>query len=280
MKHSEIVWDIITILTKSNITNDERFGEAIISSKINNYRAQKIIRDWNANKHINPVYLQDFGVDNVNSADDPAISHTSLCFGKVTLPPVVTFYDSSLFDKGVWRVASSSKQKRYAPVTMDKLMLMIALNDWTLNHYHYYLRIGNALYLYPYVNQVNYVLVCENPFDGYVFRTEKIYSGELINGENYTVESGSIIYNGTNYSFGATFTANAVGIFTGTGVVKFTTKKRRLTWDDEYPVSREIAQEIIIDILTKDYNIERQQVADITNDAMDEMKVMGLQNHK
>lgn len=50
--------------------------------------------------------------------------------------------------------------------------------------------------------------------------------------------------------------------------------KRNLTETDEYPLDAGIAQAIILEILTKDLNILKQEVSDIVNDAQSELKIL------
>lgn len=50
--------------------------------------------------------------------------------------------------------------------------------------------------------------------------------------------------------------------------------KRNLKWTDQYPLDRDMAQKIIISILTKEFAIEMKMISDIKNDAQDQFKIL------
>lgn len=50
--------------------------------------------------------------------------------------------------------------------------------------------------------------------------------------------------------------------------------KRDLRWTDEYHIDRNMAQDVILSILTKEFAIEMKMISDIRNDAQDQFKIL------
>jgi hypothetical protein len=90
-------------------------------------------------------------------------------------------------------------------------------------------------------------------FNGYYYRYQNniyIYPYMKDGVGEFLLENPSMgkVYNGTSWNF--------------------------LTFDDEYPLSYNYAQEIILQILTNDFQILKQQIPDLVNDSQNELKVM------
>lgn len=275
MTMDEITSDLMIILNASKISDDTNIELEHLAYKFNNYRAQEIQDIYRLTREVNPVWLQRTGVftfTKINSADEPAfVSSSSICLGKFTIPPVVELQN----DLGVFRVTQSAGQRQMYKTDIHSFFEMFECSDSRLTQFIFYFRVGNALYQYPYTEQGSAVLIYENPLEGYVFLTEYIPSGSIEAGVSYTVSVAQIIYNGLTYNPGGAFVGVAgVTTFTGNGKVKPTTEKRVMTYTDEYPVERNMAQRVILDILTKDFGIERKQISDISNDAQTQLNIL------
>ncbi len=82
-----------------------------------------------------------------------------------------------------------------------------------------------------------------------------------------------VVYNGVVQAPGTTFTGiGGIATYQGTGTVKHDVQKRRMTQDDEYPVSVNLASRIVMLLLTRELALEERKVADIVNDAQDQLK--------
>lgn len=220
MTLQEIIYDILYVLRQTK--DDKRVRESNLMSKVHTYRSGFIQEDFSKNRFLNPVWLQDLKkltTTEVNSADDPSITDTSISLGKVTLPNLVSLPE----DIGLFRVAGSSKQEVYTPVGMNYFYLLIDIDPETAINQKIYYRIGNSIYLYPYNTECNAVAILGNPLEGYLIEDNV---------------------------------------------------KRNLKWTDEYPLDRDMAQDIIISILTKEFAIEMKMVSDIRNDAQDQFKIL------
>ena len=106
MNFEDIIYDIKTILSKANITNDMRSDDEFIAHKINNYRSKEIRKEYELTRELSTIWLQDLGqvtFSKVNSADDPSIENATVCLGKYTIPPVVILPDDLdyIFDKSI-----------------------------------------------------------------------------------------------------------------------------------------------------------------------------------
>lgn len=266
------IYDIKTILEGSGITDESRLDEDYVGYKLDQKRAKEIRDTYMRNRVIEPIWIQDMGIcktTNVNKAQDQSVSICKCSFSKVILPPVVSLHDeiSGRSDLGYYRMASSCGSFEFHQSTMAKLALLNSDSMYSL--FKYFLRVGNGIYLTPIVQNIRPFLILENPLDGYVFDNTDKLSGDLVSGESYTIHSGSIIYNSVRYQEGQSFTANSTSTFTGLGKVYLTTQKRRMTNDDEYPMSSTMAEIVIKKICTEDYAIEAQHITDLKNDSQD-----------
>lgn len=278
MTGREYASDIQLILQRSTVSKDSRIRLQFILSRMAVHRAKVIHDAWKraGNDDINNEWIQNMGVCNftaVNSSDDPNVPVGCKNFGKFTIPEVVAFPN----DRGVFRVSSASKYNRYYPIEPDRIFDLVEGTERA--KFRYVTRIQTALYTNKYERDLNVLLVLLNPMDGFVLNTEEVTTGNLIYandfraGETYIVSARSIVHNGVTYGTGQTFIA-VTPDFTGNGVVKFANQKRRMTIDDPYPMSGDTALEVAMNIWTKDFQIEKQEVADIINDAQDQVKAL------
>lgn len=277
----EIIYDIITILKKGGYTDDNTLDEDYVGYKVDEKRAKEIRDSYNRNMIIDPMWLQDFGVTDVtetNFTDDKEFDGFACPIGKVTLPPVVSVEHRIAIagNLGVHAIRNINARDEFYYKGFGQLMEIDKLSDQNvLKKYKYYTKIHNAIYLLPFIEKIRPILILERPLDGYVILTENIESGDLIVGASYTVQSGQILHNAVYYNANsnAVFVA-AAKTFTGTGKVQFTNQKRAMTDEDEYPMSATMAEVVILKILTQEYKIEAQQIADIRNNSQDSLKVL------
>lgn len=254
------------ILSKSKITKGSRFEDLHLLYNVNKYRAKAIVEMYRSTGLINPSWVQDFGVVNftkVKSVDDPAITNADCLYGKYTVPSIVGLEG----DKGVYRVASADKTKKYYPLSFDRFMSL--QKDTTRANWNYFTRVGNAIYVHPYIPQGNMQLIIDDPFQGFSINTENVVSGELTIGDSFTVISGSVTHNSIKYISGQSFTAVSA-TFTGSGIVQYTNKKRAMRLTDQYPMDHSLTEFVVMNLLTKEFAIEAKEVADIRNDSQDQ----------
>lgn len=279
----EIIYDIITILTKAGYTDDSNLNEDWVGYKVDEKRAKEIRDSYNRTPLIDPMWIQDYGicdVTKINTADDKTFNGFACEIGKLTLPPVVSFGNSMAASNnlGIYSMRGVSGQDEIYFEHLGKLMEIDKLSDGNiLKNYKRYAKIHNACYFLPYLEKVHPYLILERPLDGYVISSENIISGNLVIGTSYTVMTYQIIHNGIAYNSGNTFVAVNT-LFTGSGTVQLLNQKRRMTDEDEYPMSSTMAEIVITKILLQDYKIEASQIADIKNDSADSLKVLQPDN--
>lgn len=260
------------VLAKSKLSKDFRVSNRHIQFLVQQYRARGIREEYKRNMQIDPSWLQDFGrveFTKVNSGDDPLIPYTSMDLSKLTIPQVVSLPN----DAGVYRVNGSSKQKRYYPITVERFFSLV--EGSIRNKFCYFFRVGTALYVNELIDEGNTVLILDDPLDGYIISTEKVLSGNITEGNVYVVSDGQITYNSIVYNSGAQFTGvvNIVD-YIGSGTVKFLNQKRKMTIDDQYPMSLTMAEYIVIKILTQEFKLEPTQIGDIRNESQDELSLL------
>lgn len=262
----ELRSDIKLLAEMLKLSKDTRFRDPHIDFMIREHRARGIREEYARNLWIDSTWLQDFGaltITPVNSADDPSINCTSLQLGKITLPTVVSLPG----DKGVYRIAHSSKQKRYYYIDGDRFFSLV--KGSVTAQFEYYFKWQNAFYVSPCAD-VNAVLILDDPMEGYVLLTEIVAQDSLTIGVGYTVYDNQIIHNSIAYNPGATFIAVNKN-YSGTGYVKHTIQKRRMTDRDPYPMSQTLTEFVVMKIFTEDFQFSNQQVADIMADGQDEL---------
>ena len=162
MNAAEIVFDILEI--KNAINDDREIDEIWLIHKFNAHRSLQIIEEFKQSNEIRSMWLMRLykqEVKKVTSADDPSISVTSIELGKVHLPNIVAIPN----DAGFVRLTGSSGILSFDPVSYDTLMLKIAFKEEKMGEFGYYTQIGNDVFLWPYVREVQAIIIPEDPFD-------------------------------------------------------------------------------------------------------------------
>lgn len=270
----QIVYDCITVLSKGKYTDDSRLDDdkdGFLAYKIREKRAQEIRNIYDKLKMVDPIWLQDYGivdVTEVNTADDVTATLCKCKLGKITLPRVISLTTNQGMnpDMGVYAVRSSCGTHEYYYKSLPQLQYFV--DDEIRSRFKYYARVMDSLYLKPFVKQVRPMLILENPLDGYVNDTENKASGKLVVGTSYTVYGAQVVHNSIGYAPGATFTAVNT-VFTGNGQVRLTTPRRQMTDLDPYPIGQEMADRVVMRILTEDFQIEKTQIASGDNKSDD-----------
>ena len=162
MNAAEIVYDILEI--KNAINDDRDIDEIWLIHKFNAHRSLQIIEEFKQSNEIRSMWLMRLykqEVKKVTSADDPSIISTSIELGKVHLPNIVAIPN----DAGFVRLTGSSGILTFDPVSYDTLMLKIMFKEEKMGEFGYYTQIGNDVFLWPYVREVQAIIIPEDPFD-------------------------------------------------------------------------------------------------------------------
>lgn len=258
--------DLELLLQKMQLSKDFRVTRRHLQHLYARSRAVQIAEKYNKNNQVEPEWLQHLTREfptRIYSGDDPEINWGSMELGKLTIPQVVGLQN----DMGVFRVSSSSDRCEYYPIPVARFYGLVP--ETVKSNFNFYFRINTSLFFYPYTKEASLSIIADDPMQVPVLLTENVKNGNLEIGIKYIVSEGAITHNGTNYTVGKTFTA--VGpTWTLAGKVKYLNKKRAMTIDDPYPCSLNMSQAIIFSILTKDFQIEAQVVADAKNDGADQ----------
>ena len=276
MTRLEIIYDVRMILEGGKITDDSIHDDDYIGFKIDQKRAKEIRDTFARNPAIEPIWLQDLGIMDlalVNKADDRTVSICECKFSKVVLPPVVMLHDagSNHIDVGT-TIRSSCGEYQFYYMPLSHMAMLTSSS--VIFGYKYFTKVGNSYYLTTETNKCRPVVILERPLDGYVVDNTYILSGNLITGLIYEVAAGNVTYNSVKYFKGATFTATSTLTFSGPGKVTLQNQKRRMTNDDEYPMSSTMAQTILMKLFTEDYGIQQKQVQDIKNNSQVPFRVL------
>lgn len=276
MTRREAIYDIITILRKFGYSDDDALDEDYIGFKIDEKRAKEIRDSYNRNPKIDPRWIQDYGIidlTEINTADDRTLTFLNCKLFKYTLPPTVAFYNSkiNINNLGIYGIFSADlKSEYYYQAYSDFVMRMTKLSENHPAHlYKYYTQLNRSIYSSS--PKLRAQLILERPLDGYVIESENVVSGELTNGDTFEVITGQIMHDTVLYSAGQTFVAVSPG-FTGTGTVQYLNQKRKMTDEDEYPLSNSQMEIVILKILTQEFKIEESQIIDYRNNSQDKSK--------
>lgn len=265
-----IIDDIEVILTKFGKTDDSRLDEDYISYKIDSIRAEIIQKIYQETEKIDPTWVQDLGMVNFNDvdfADDSAITSCDCIISKAFIPQIVSL---GTLDLGLYSIISSCGKTCYYPYEMAKWMYIPKGHERGL--FHYYSRINNALYVNKSIEKLRILAVLNNPEDAVIKNSLPIVSGSIVNGTVYIVKYLQVIYNGITYQPNTTFTGTTgvTTYFTNLGQVYLYSQAKSFTDLDPYPVSGDMARNIVLEILSKEFNIERQSIIDSENDSKDD----------
>jgi hypothetical protein len=270
MTGNEITYTIINILTRFGFTDDSRLDPDQIAFLRDNVRSQLIHAEYNQTKVVDNAWMQDLGFLNltpVNFNDDNSIPFCECIVSKVTLPDNISLYNpQSSSDSGLKLISScGTRQFYYYPI---ELLAQIP-KEHVRNKFYYYYKIGNAYYINKQMDKVRAIMVLNRPKDAAIINTEFVSSGSLVVGTSYTVYEAQVVHNGLGYNPGQTFTAVNAN-YTGLGKVKTTSRTSAYTEDSQYPVQGDMARQIILEILTKEFAIEETKITDVKNSSEDD----------
>ncbi len=274
MKRSEIIYSIINILRKFKYTDDDAAFEQQIGYWVDEKRAKEIRDSYNRNPRIDPQWIQDYGIfdlTQINTADDKSLSFLKCKLYKATLPPVVAFSHSmtntnNLGMQGIYS-ADLGAEYYYEGFHQFTQRLKHLSATHPAHLYQFYSQIGNAIYSTKGDN-LRATLILARPLDGFVMQTENVLSGNLTLTDTFEVIEGQVTHAGTLYIAGQTFIA-INPFFTGNGTVQYKNQKRKMTNDDEYPLSNSQCEIVVLKVLTQEFKIEESQVVDTKNNAQD-----------
>lgn len=260
-------------------TDDSRLSDRWISYKIDEVRAEKIIQKYEDKETIDYAWLSPPFYINlylINTADNASKFYSNCEMSKCEIPPVISLTNpnNTNQDVGIFALMSSCGKYSYYPRPLQ--MLQNIPSEHIRSKFKYYARYNTTLYVTGNVSQLRLSPILLYPEDGYLTNSAPVASGSLVSGTKYIVKFGSIIYNGNQY-FGNnptqnTFTANATATYSGTGKVYLYNQVEAFEETDPYPVGGEMAREIILEILMKEFQIEESEITDFNNNNSDDQR--------
>ena len=270
------IYQIKRILERSKITDETRHDDEFILDKILQYRAMIIQMRYNRIFNDDPSWWSNLGIINtetVLSSDAPDLVTTvSLTLSKIALPPAIQL-------KGEWQymnLYTVSQQEKIYPISFSKFMSYLRVNDPRIQNYYHIMPIGEHAYIYPKIDWIQGRGIIQNPLQGKVISTMMIPSGSIDVGDEYIVRVAQVLYNGVVYSPDDTFTGVAgVTTYTGNGLVYHRHSQRAVKYTDNMPIPDDMYPEIIMNILTKEYQVEATKIPDMMNDSKSESQING-----
>ena len=162
MRLDHIIYDILEI--KNAASDDSDVDELWLLNKINNYRAAFIQEQYMITGDINPSWLQRypvFNLEKVRSSDDPTIKWGSLNLGKFVLPPLI----SLPFDQGLYQFFGASRTKPFSTSDFVTMVYRASLGEDIPPGSGFVARMGNDVYVYPFVMKGQAYIIAVNPMD-------------------------------------------------------------------------------------------------------------------
>jgi len=247
MTLEQIVWDLRTLMGQAHV--ESSFTDELLIQKINSWRAVFLFKMIEQGD-LQSIFIQELGVLDVTPTsslgealefkDEKGVSYTSK-FKETVRSSVLlgkielpTMVTAGGFE-GVVRVSNPAKNRPYSCVSDSHFWDMYNANDEFLKTEGIYYKEGNEVFLFPFHMKMSILAVLANPLEGYTRGSYLDYNGEIHG-------SASV--------------------------------KRNLTIYDQYPCSPQVAQNIILNILTNDYKLAISTIDDLIKDNEDQFKVV------
>lgn len=271
-----IIDSLSIILTRFAKSDDSRIDEDWLSYKIDEVRAELIIKQYQQTNVIDHTWLSSLLLTfhKVNTANN-LIMACGCEISKSSIPQTITLQnkDGNL-DLGIYSLISPFDKTTYYHRRMS--MWGYCPPDHTLSLFGYYDRINTDLYVNKVVEKLKCFALLLNPEEGLLINSTPVTSGTVVNGTVYYVCGGQIIYNQVVYQSGTTFTGSAFGgvdvtTFVGSGTVYLNSELSAYRDVDPYPAGGEMIRAIELEILVKEFGIERQMLTDVRNDSKDDV---------
>lgn len=275
----QLIQDVKDLATRFGQTDDSRLSDRWISYKLDHIRAEKIIRNYKTEETVDFAwYSQPFFIDfyKVNIADDPNLMYCCCEISKTTIPPVISLTNpnSTNQDVGIHSLFSACGKYAYYPRPVNMWANLPA--EHTFSKFNWYARYNTTLYVKGTPTRLRLAPILLYPEDGFLINTQPVASGNIVSGTQYIVKFGNVTYNGITYygddNTKNTFTGAAATTYVGSGKVYLYNTVSDFEATDPYPIGGEMAREIVIEILTKEFMIEENAVADFKNDSIDDQK--------
>jgi hypothetical protein len=270
-----ILDDINNLVTKFKRTDEYRVPDLWLLGKINQVRAQLISEQYKNTEILDQNWYSTLGVvdfHTVNAADDASIGYCGCdTLSKAYIPQFVTLPTKSANqDLGIQAVVSTCGKKLYnnRPIAQWQLVP----KEHPYSKMGWYWRINTAMYVNKVAKNLQLRIsgILANPEEGFYINSAPIASGSIVSGTSYIVRGSQIVYNSVVYSDGDTFTGTATTTFGGSGKVYLANQLSEYIETYPYPVNADMARDIVVEICTKEYQIEKGQLADNTNDSKDD----------
>lgn len=268
MTGQQITDDVFNLLTKFGATQDQRFDKTWIAFKRDQIRAQLIALEFKQRGSTNPSWYQDLNLIQFTPVSTSDIDY-GICgscpVSKAILPETIPLFnpDAQNEDDSL-RLISPCGTMQYYFKALDVLKQIPS--EHPFNKFYYYWKIGNQVYVNKNVQLLRGLGVLQTPSENGTINNTIVASGSLIVGQVYQVINYQVVHNALGYNVGTTFTAVST-TYTGQGAVVLNTVK--VSYDEKttnYPVSNDMARQIEIEILTKEFGIEKQQIAAFKNE--------------
>jgi len=269
-----IIDDIKNLASKFNVTDESRLNNNWLPFKIDEIRATLILNQWNSNEQLDQNWLTDLGtVDfhKVNVSDDVNVTYCGCPVSKAYIPQILNLTPKSPNqDLGIQMISSLCGKNQYYNRPLSQWMMIPQSHTYSL--FSFYSRINTALYVNKKVSQLRIVAILARPEDGFYIQSTPIASGSIASGTDYIVKFGQVVYDSVVYDANDTFTGTSATTFSGAGSVYLENQKAVYRDTYPYPVSADMARQITLEILSKEFNIEKGQITDVRNDSKDDIQ--------
>lgn len=266
-----IIDSIANLANRFKITDEWRISFDWINYKIDQVRAEMIVTEYAQTKIIDHTWLSSpmlIDFHRTNYADNLTVPNDCIV-SKSTIPQTISLKSNEgANDLGIFSLTSVTGRNQYYFRRM--FQWLYTPSDNTISMFNYYDRINTDLFINSSATQLLLTPILLHPEDGILSNTNPVVSGSLVNGTVYIVKFGQIVYNNIVRPVNSTFTANATTTFTGNGTLYLNSQVSSFRDTSPYPASAEMIRNIELEILTKEFQIEKGALVDIRNDSVDD----------
>lgn len=265
---------IFLIASRFQTPDDSNIPDRLLSNLIDTVRAVLIVEKYRLTETVDYAWRsQPFYVDfyKIEATDDPNISFCNCTMMKTETPPVISLTNYTTSNQDVAFILYSACGKyEYFPNSLELINKIPKEN--TLSKFKYYCRYNTTTYATGEATKLRLSPILLYPEDGFLIQSAPITSGNLVSGTVYIVKFGTVVYNLVTYYANDTFTANSTTTFTGTGKVYLQSQVTAFEETSTYPVGGDMEREIVLEILTKEFQIEESMISELKNDNIDDQR--------
>jgi hypothetical protein len=268
-----ILDDINAILTRFKRTDEYRVPDLYLYQKINEVRGQLICQQYKDTNILDQNWHSNLGLvsfHSINAADDASIGYCGCNpLSKAYIPSLLTLPTKDVNqDLGIISLTSVCGKTKYNNRPVGQVDLIPEEHPYAM--FGWYWRVNTAIYVNRAVEQLKFICILANPEEGFYIQSQSVLTGSIVLGTSYIVRGGQLVYDSVVYNDGDIFVGTATTTYIGAGKAYLLNQLMAYIETYPYPVNIDMARQIVLEICTKEFGIEKTEIQDIRNDSADD----------